>query len=255
MLHRIKSLHGLSIGATDGDIGRIEDVYFDDQRWAVRYLIADTGGWLGGRQVLISPFSVTGIGWDSKTVRVRLRRQQVQDSPGIDTDMPVSRRSEADFRRYYGYPDYWGGPLLWGATAYPFFDLGAPVPPIEAEREREAAQASDQHLLSASEVAGYGIQASDDSIGHLDDLLFEAESWAVRYIVVDTRNWWPGRRVVIPPQWIERMDWPEHQVKVGVSRDQVKAAPEFDPAGAPSREYEERLHAHYARQGYWRDPR
>jgi hypothetical protein len=164
----------------------------------------------------------------------------------------VSRQYETDFLRYYGYPDYWGGPLLWGATSYPFFDLGAPIPAMENERRPQ--EPCDPHLRSAAEVRGYGIQASDHAIGHLEDLLFEPKSWAVRYLVVDTRNWWPGERVVIPPRWIEHMEWPEHRVKVGVSRAEVKAAPKFDPAGAITREYEERLHAHYRREGYWQDP-
>lgn len=252
MLRLSRNLSGLTIGATDGEIGKVKDVYFDDRRWAVRYLVVDTGGWLGGRQVLISPIAIEAVDWDAGQVRVRLTRQQVEGSPDIDTDKPVSRQYETDFLRYYGYPDYWGGPLLWGATAYPFFDVGAPIP--AAEGEARQAQPCDPHLRSAAEVRGYGIQASDDSIGHLEDLLFEPETWAVRYLVVDTRNWWPGERVVIPPRWIEEMNWPERRVKVGVSRDEVKAAPKFDPAGAINREYEERLHAHYRREGYWRDP-
>jgi hypothetical protein len=248
----IKNLLGLSIGATDGDVGKVKDVYFDDRRWAVRYLVVDTGGWLGGRKVLISPIAVTAIDWDGKSVRVGLSRKQVEGSPDIDTDKPVSRQYEADYLRYYGYPDYWGGPLLWGATAYPFFDVGAPGP--VAEGERRPAEPCDPHLRSVVEVSGYGIQASDASIGHLEDLLFEPESWAVRYLVVDTRNWWPGERVVIPPRWIEQLDWPEHRVKVGVRREEVRAAPKFDPASAPTREYEERLHSHYQREGYWGTP-
>ncbi|HZR36168.1 MAG TPA: PRC-barrel domain-containing protein [Nevskia sp.] len=250
MLRRIRSLPGLPIVATDGEIGKLKDVYFDDLHWAVRYLVVDTGGWLAGRKVLISPYSVSRIDWEGGGVELRLRKQQVQDSPDIDTDKPVSRQYETDFMRYYGYPDYWGGPLLWGATAYPFFDVGAPLPVAERESEYPR-RPGDPHLRSAAEVAGYRIQACDDAIGHLEDLLFEPDSWAVRYLIVDTRNWWPGQQVVIPPRWIEGMDWPEHRVKVGVSRAQVKEAPRFDPAQVPTREYEEQLHAHYRREGYW----
>ena len=253
MRQRIRSLKGMAIDASDGAIGRLRDVYFDDQRWAVRYLVVDTGGhagWLGGRQVLISPVSVEAVDWQERAVRLRLSRKQVQGSPDVDTDKPVSRQYENDFLRYYGYPDYWGGPLLGGTAAYPFFDVGAPIP--VPETAADAAQSGDPHLRSAAEVSGYGIHATDGAIGHLEDLLFEARSWAIRYLVVDTRNWWPGQHVVIPPDWIGRIDWPERRVEVGVSRDQVRGAPRFDAAGLPSREYEERLHAHYRREGYWR---
>jgi hypothetical protein len=244
---------GFAIGATDGAIGKLKDLYFDDQCWAVRYLVVDTGGWLGGRQVLISPISVEDIDWSARTVRLRLSRAQVEGSPDVDTDKPVSRQHESDFLRYYGYPDYWGGPLLWGATPYPFFDVGAPIP-VPVEEEKAAARPGDPHLRSATELCGYGIHASDGAIGHLGDLLLERKSWALRYLVVDTRNWWPGEQVVVPPRWIGRIDWPERQVEVGVSRAEVKGAPRFDPAALFSRDYEERLHAHYRRQGYWQEP-
>jgi hypothetical protein len=250
MLERIKSLDGFAIGATDGVIGKLKDVYFDDQRWAVRYLVVDPGGWLGGRQVLISPISVDAIDWDGRTVRLHLTRAQVEGSPGVDSDKPVSRQYENEFLRYYGYPDYWGGPLLWGATPYPFFDVAA-IPPAEQKPEAEKPPAGDPHLRSAMELCGYGIHAGDGSIGHLGDLLVERQSWAVRYLVIDTRNWWPGGHVVVPPGWIGRIDWPERQIEVGVSRAEVKGAPPLDPGSLFSRDYEERLHTHYGRQGYW----
>jgi hypothetical protein len=250
MLERIRSLTGFAIGATDGAIGELKDVFFDDQRWAVRYLVVDTGGWLAGRQVLVSPVSVLGVDWDEKTVQLRLTRAQVKGSPGVDADKPVSRQYENEFLRYYGYPDYWGGPLLWGATPYPFFDAGAPIPPLEPA---QASPPGDPHLRSAVEVCGYHIHARDGSIGHLGDLLVERQSWAVRYLVIDTRNWWPGGQVVVPPRWIEGIDWAEHRLEAGVSRAEVKGSPRFDPAALFSRDYEEHLHAHYRREGYWQD--
>jgi uncharacterized protein YrrD len=252
MLHRMQKLTGMTIGATDGEIGKIKDVYFDDRHWAVRYLVVDAGSWLENRKVLISPISVLGIDWDGQCVRVRLSREQVKGSPHIDTDKPVSRQHEMDLMRHYGYPEYWGGPLLWGATPYPFFDPAADVP-VVAIAAGEAEPPGDPHLQSAAEVKGYGIQATDEAIGHVEDFLMEDESWAIRYLVIDTRKWWPGEHLVIPPQWASRVDWPEHLVRVEVSSAAVKEAPQYDPALTLSRDYEQRLHAHYRRSGYWEE--
>ncbi len=251
MLYRMDSISGMSIGANDGDIGKVKDVYFDDHRWAVRYLVVDTGGWLEDRKVLISPYSVENIAWDRHVVELGLSKQQVRNSPDMDTAKPVSRQQELDLFTYYGYPDYWGGPLLWGTTDYPFRLVGgAIVEDLLAEKVADTTPL-DPNLRSAGEVNGYHIQATDHPIGHVKDFLVEADTWAIRYVVIDTRNWWPGKTVIIPPQWISRVDWPERLVHVTVTREQVKAAPEFDLAASLTREAEERLHRHYERPGYW----
>ena len=248
MLHRMEKLVGLTIGAYDGEIGKIKDVYFDDRRWAARYLVVDAGSWLEDRRVLISPIAVGNIDWDKGIVHVKLSRQQVKDSPPIDTDKPVSRQHELEFLGYYGYPDYWGGSMLWGATPFPVM----PISPMPVDDVVTAdGGPGDPHLRSAAEVSGYRLQATDEAMGHLQDFLFDEESWAIRSIVVDTRNWWPGKQVVIPPQWVKRLDWPEKIVSVDVARDTVRAAPEYDPALEFSREQEQRLYQHYQRPGYW----
>lgn len=251
MLYRMEKLIGMTIGASDGEIGKIKDIYFDDARWAARYLVVDTGGWLEQRNVLFSPFSIERIDWDLRIVHVRLTRQQVRSSPSYDTDKPVSRQHEMEFLAYYGYPGYWGGPLLWGAIPYPVMPVHALPPVNEALPEDAEAAPLDSHLRSAVEVTGYNLRATDDTIGHLQDFMIDDQSWAIRYIVVDTRNWWPGKHVVIPPQWIRQLDWSENVVNVDVSRDTVRQAPEFDPALEFSRDYETSLHRHYRRPGYW----
>ena len=250
MLYRMEKLIGMTIGAYDGEIGKIKDVYFDDQRWAVRYLIVDAGSWLEDRKVLISPIAVGNIDWDKGVVHVKLTRQQVKDSPPIDTDKPVSRQHELEYSGYYGYPDYWNGSMLWGATPFPVMPI-AIMPVADDVLSRNIDAPTDPHLRSASEVSGYSLQATDDSIGHLQDFVLDDASWAVRYIVVDTRNWWPGKHVVIPPQWIKRLDWPEKVVHVDVTRDTVKGSPEYDPTLELSRAQEETLYRHYQRNGYW----
>ena len=248
MLYLMNKLTGLSLRANDGEIGKVIDVYFDDQNWAVRYLVIETGSWLNQRKVLVSPIAIRDIDWDARAVDVWLSRAQVKNSPDIDTDKPVSRQHEVDFLSYYGYPDYWSGLLLWGSSPYPLIPMtplmtGTPVGEVEAS--------SDPHLRSAEEIAGYHIEASDDSIGHVEDFLLDSESWAIRYIVVDTRNWWPGKHVVIPPKWIRRLDWANKMVNLDVSRDTVKRAAEYDPEVPFSRAHEKSLYRQSERPVYW----
>lgn len=250
MLYRLGKLVGLPIKASDGALGKITDVYFDDHRWAVRYLVVDTAGWLTGRKVLISAISVRSINWESSLVQVGLTRQQVEASPRTDTDKPVSRQHEAEFFDYYGYPYYWHGLSLWGTAAYPVSPIG-PIPPVTNAPGKYGEAPTDRHLRSAKEVTGYRLQTTDDSMGHVEDFLLDDVSWAIRYLVVDTRNWLPGKHVVIPPQWIKQVEWTERVVNVDVTRDTVLAAPEYHATMDFSRAHETTLYRHYQRPGYW----
>ena len=109
VLRRVEDLQTYTIGATDGDIGTVADLYFDDQSWTARYVVVDTGGWLSGRKVLIPPRAIQQIDAAGQRLVTNLTRQQVEDSPGIDTERPVSRPYEIDLYGYYGYPYYWEG--------------------------------------------------------------------------------------------------------------------------------------------------
>lgn len=258
MLRSLTQLKGCALGATDGDVGSVDEVYFDDARWGIRYLVVDTGGWLTGRVVLISPISIRGADWSERIIKVDLTRKQVEESPDIDADKPVSRQQEIAYFGYYGYPWYWGGPFLWGLDTYPLGTNRPMTPADPAAREMQTRierelETADHHLRSSAEVTGYSIHATDDDIGHVDDFLFDDASWAIRYMIVDTRNWWPGKKVLISPQWIERIDWPQSEVFVTLTRAAVEASPEYDPSNPPTRDYEADLHRHYGRPGYWSD--
>jgi uncharacterized protein YrrD len=250
MLYRLQKLLGLPIAASDGEIGKIADVYFDDHRWTIRYLVVETGNWLSGRKVLISAIPVSSIDWERNRVHVALTTKQVAASPNIDTDKPVSRQHESDFLDYYGYPYYWTGPFLWGAAAYPISPVG-PLPATPSAPGMHAEAPADPHLRSAKEVTGYRLETTNDSIGHVEDFLLDNASWALRYMVVDIRNWLPGKQVVIPPQWINGVDWRERVVNVDVTRDNVQAAPEYHASQDFSRRHETHLYNHYQRPGYW----
>ena len=254
MLRNVSTLKGATVNATDGEIGHVEDAYFDDEAWAIRYLVVDTGTWLTSRKVLISPYSVQApLGSDS-IIDVSLTRAQVKASPDIDTHKPVSRQNERDYLGYYGYPTYWNGGDLWAMGDYPATSpLTAPPDYAERHERRETdVNPEDMHLRSTEQVSGYHIQASDDSIGHVGDFIFDDESWAIRYLVIDTRNWWPGgKKVLVATRWIDRIDWTERKVFTTLTRDAVKAGPEYDESATIDRAYEARLHDAYGREGYW----
>jgi uncharacterized protein YrrD len=264
MLRSMKDLEGYAIRATDGTIGHVKDFYFDDAAWAIRYLVVDTGTWLASRKVLISPIAIGHPDWAEKTLPVSITREQVKNSPDIDTEKPVSRQHELGYLAYYGYQDYWGGDGLWGEMSYPgmllpgFAGAGsAPhaVPPdaaaVSARAEAARHPKGDPHLRSCKEVMGYDIHASDGDIGHVQGMLVDEETWAIRYLVVETGNWWLGHRVLVAPQWIQKVSWSSTTVSVNLTRQAVKDAPPYDTAAELDREREMDLHEHYGRPAYW----
>ena len=256
MLKSVNKLDGATVRASDGDIGSVKEAFFDDQAWAIRYLVVDTGSWLSGRRVLISPYAVSRAASDGDFIDVTLTREQVRNSPDVDTHQPVSRRMEREMSRYYAYPDYWDGTAMWAMTPLPMLPMPeAALRGNESARERDeaAVPAADVHLRSSAAVTGYDIQASDESIGHVKDFIFDDESWAIRYVVVDTRNWWPGgKKVLVAHRWIDRIDWSEKKVYTSLTREQVKNSPEYDETATLDRGYEQRLHDAYDRPAYWR---
>jgi uncharacterized protein YrrD len=275
MLLSVRDLESVTIGATDGDIGSVHDVDFDDQSWTVRYLAVDTGTWLPGRRVLISLMSVRELHWGAQRLAVDLTKEQIENSPAVDSAGSISRQSEQALVRHYGLDPYWFGPHRWGAVAYPYGPvappLGDPGPPVDPEvsraLEREGWQnvgpahveerhlkderGVDAHLRSAREVIGYDIQALDGEIGHVEDFLVDDRTWAIRYLIVDTRNWLPGKKVVVAPEWVEEVSWSDSKVVVSLTREQIEHAPEYDPSRPLEREHELRLYEHYGRPTYW----
>jgi hypothetical protein len=246
-----KHLRDFTIHATDGELGTVNDLYFDDVTWAIRYLIVDTGTWLSGRRVLISPMSVVHTDWQAKRLDVALTAKRVEHSPDIDTHKPVSRQHEAEYLGYYGYPYYWGGPYLWGPAFYPAGLAGTVNDPPEEIAERVRKESADSHLRSTEAVTGYRISAADGEIGHVDGFVVDDEAWAIRYVEVATRNWWPGKKVLVSPAWMERVSWIDSTVYTGLSREAIKDGPEYIESRPITREYENRLYLHYGRPPYW----
>lgn len=241
MLHSLKSLDGFVIAAMDGNLGRVKDIYFDDRHWTVRFLEVDTGGLLGGRRVLIPPHAVIAVNWQDAEVSVRLTRQQVEDSPGIDSAVPVARQHEAALFNYYGYPYYWTGPFVWGYTALPTLEMESARPPVDMQEDAQDSESGgDPHLRSKDEVIGYAIQTADDNFGHVDDFLIDELSWTIRLIVVDTKTWLPGGEVLVSPARVQAVSWEEKSVMLDVTRAEVENSPHYDAAHPPGEdEYQE----------------
>jgi hypothetical protein len=247
MLNKVKTLKGYKLEGIDGEIGMVEEFYFDDQHWTVRYLVADTGSWLTGRQVLISPYALIGVNNAERHIAIDLTKKQIEDSPPLGSDKTVSQQFEELYYGYYGWPVYWEGPYMWGPYPAPVWD------PEQEGRSTRSEKAWDPHLRSTSEVDGYHLQATDGEIGHVDDFVIDDETWAIRYLIAATQNWWPGKKVLVSPRWIERVSWSESKVFVNLSRESIKQSPKYTEESLLTREYEAGLHRHYDRQGYWVD--
>jgi uncharacterized protein YrrD len=246
MLLAFSAIRNFSLAATDGDIGKIKEFYFDDHTWRVRYLVVDTGGWLSGRRVLIAPRLLGQVDGVESHIAVNLTRAQVEQSPPIEAGRPLSRQYEEAWHRHYGLQGYWLAPEAVAFGAMPAVPSAAVV---GAAAERRM-QAGDPHLRSSGEVLGYAIHARDGDLGKLDDLVLDEGEWRIRYISI-SQSFWSGKRVVLSPEWIESVSWEDRRVVVSVDRETIKNAPEWLGAEPMTREYEERLHAHYERQGYW----
>ncbi len=246
MLNSVRALSGYTIGATDGEIGRVRDLYFGDRRWAVRYLVVDTGHWLAGRRVLVSPLSLRGADHERRVLRAALTRAQVASGPDFDTEKPVSRQHEFEFYRYYGFPYYWVSSEMAARVPYA---AAAGVPgalaALELETDWDRHATGDPHLRSAHAVTHHYVHAIDADIGHVADFLYDDESWALSHLVVATGSWWPGRRVLVPVRWVMWVSWDARTVDVGLDSETIRLAPEYDPASPPSREYLARLAAYY----------
>jgi sporulation protein YlmC with PRC-barrel domain len=271
-------LTGYDIHASDGSIGSVVDLLFDDNEWTVRWLVIDTGNWLPGRQVLLPPSCVERTESVRRQLQVELTRKQIEESPGLDSDAPVSRQKEAEIYSYYGWPGYWAGgvgePAVYRPIVPPLTEAGAPTQraagaptqraagaptqrndaPLDqglTERQQQRERNGDPHLRSTGSVTGLSIYATDGAMGHVEDFIVDDRGWVIRYMVVDTVNWWPGRKVLVSPNWVVDISWDEQNVTVELTRDQIEHSPEYEPGKLVDRGYEERLYTHYRQPPYW----
>jgi len=219
----------LKVGASDGEIGQVKDFCLDDQSWAVSYLVADTGTWLTGRQVLLSPHTFGSLNQDGKVLLVNLTRKQIENSPSIERHKPVSRQYEEEYYRYFGWPYYWQGDQLWGMSGFPILELPAKPQPSEKtfaiDPKRKPA---DAHLRSTQAVNGYQLQASDGIVGHVCDFMMDDEIWAIGQLVVKTGHRFTGKEVLIPVSKVDRISYEESTVFVKLTKEAVEQSSTHD---------------------------
>lgn len=230
MLQSLKQLYGHQLAASDGEVGHVKDFYFDDQRWAVRYVVADTGSWLRGRQVLIAPHAFGSLHQSGKLLTVNLTRKQIENCPPIESHKPVSRQYEEEYYRHYGWPGYWQGDGLWGASGLPIMPLpSSPIAVMEAAVIGPQPKRADANLRSTQAVSGYHLQASDGIIGHVSDFIMDKENWAVRQLVIRIGHRFSGKEVEIPTTLVDRVSYEESTVFVKLTREAIEKSNEQSP--------------------------
>jgi len=223
MLRSLRDLQYYTVTATNGDVGKVVNFLFDDERWSVRYLVVDTGGLFNRHEVLVSPISFSEVERPIRRVHLSLTKEKIENGPSVDSAKTAG-----------------ASPMC---TAETWTDLE----PLSSSPE----QPRESYLRSASEVQGYDIQAIDGSIGHVDDFIVEDIDWEVRYLVIDTSNWWFGKKVLVAPQWADQLSWEDKKVGIGLSQQAIKNSPEWDSTKNINREYEAQLYDHYKQPGYW----
>ncbi len=223
-LWNVSGLVGYTIEADDGFIGSLEEFLFDDRDWTIRWLAVETGLWLPGRQVILPPSVFEQPDPARRAMPARLTKQQVKDAPPIDAAGPVLRRHEADIFAYYRVQPYWDA----GSYAPP---AGVAVPgPIGVHADMEAAgSAPPPTLCSTRGMTGFHVQASDGGIGHIEDFLVDTGNWSIQSIVIDTRDWWPGKKVRISPKRLTDLDFDGETIGVDLTRQEIEQGPQYDP--------------------------
>jgi hypothetical protein len=253
MLRKASSLFGYRLSTRDDqEMGSVHDFFFDRQDWHVRYLVADIGSWFSGRQVLIATSALGIPEWEAELLRVNLSKEEVKASPDIDLDAPVTRQHEADLVSHYGWPNYWVAPMaVAGAGIAPLAVAPAPAARLPEEVVTALQNTEESHLHSMRDSQGYAVEATDGGIGQVSDFFVDDHGWAIRYLLIDTGNWLPGKKVLLAPQWVDSIDWHEGRLYVNHSKSEVEHSPEYNPSGPLERVYERELHRHYGYPEYW----
>jgi hypothetical protein len=263
MLFAVSGLEGCQVEASDGRVGAVKDFLFDDQNWKIRWMAVDADQWLPGRRVLIPPSAIAPIALPAKPtlpmmslgqrleLTVRLTRDEIAAGPQSREDEPVTRDMEGLLYDYYGLDPYSGATHFGPDVLMPNSEQRI----VEATAQREAdAQTppvdGGHRLHGVVSIKGFAVHASDGDIGHVENLLADESNWEIRYLVVATRSWWPGKIVQLAPYAVKDIDWFDRRINVNVSREQVKSAPEWDPLAMMDKAREDEFHGHFGWPGY-----
>lgn len=251
MKRSIKSLEGFSLKETDGEIGKVDEFYFDDLSWTIRYLVIKTGNWFSGKKVLISPKALSTPDWENEELPVNLTKSQIEKSPDIDTDKPVSRQREEELNSYYTWDPYWGadahGAGIFGAMPSDLYESEIAQPEIVQPSQAENQADNDPHLRSSSEVKGYTIHATDGEIGKVTDYIMDDSNWKINYLVVETGDWLNSKFVLLSTCWIKEVKWDNQIVIVDVTTAEIENCPIYDPSQPINEVDEKNLYDYYKR--------
>lgn len=252
MLNKAKKLNNYTLKCIDGEIGKVKEFYFDDQTWEIRYILVNTGNWLFNRKVMISPLSILSVNHEEEYITTKLSKDQIENSPNLESEKPVSKQFLKAYHHYYAFPMYTGN------LAYTGVGSAIPIKPLETNQknpifETEEETEWDPHLRSTAKVSGYRLHSTEDDFGHVDDFIIDVESWKIHYLEIDTNNWLPGKKVILSTSWIDHISWGESKVFVNLGTDIIKQAPEYTSETALDRDFETKLHDHYQQKGYWID--
>lgn len=249
MLRSLKDISkNYQLHAIDGEIGKINDFYFNDNFWIIKYLVADTGDWLRERLVLLSPIMLGSPDWQTTELPVNLTKDKIENSPPIENHKPVSRQMEEKLINYYAWPaDFSYGFGTVNTIEMQLLQERMLHDQKKQEESQKKKEKDNKHLRSSNEVIGYNIQAKDGLIGHVEDFIIEDKSWVINYIIVDTRNLLPGRKVIISPSWITKVDWAKNKVYLNLTKDAIENSPEFDPSDPVNRALEIQEYDYFGR--------
>jgi len=265
MLRSVKALEKCAIRATDGNVGQVGDLLFDDLAWVIRYLVVDTGTWHAGRKVLISTLGMRRPNWTDNSIAVPISKNQVRESSDIDARKPLTRQ-RVPSRLEQHYPERAGSLQAWGGNYAPCSDVMLSAiadpstepdsfqsvrPGSPALRNDSKMAADGAHLRSCNVVMNSLVTAADGDIGRVCGLLIDEDIWAIRYFVVNTGNWWLGHKVVLAPEWIDDISWSDSRLSVDTTRQAVQDAPGYDSVAEVNRRLEIVIYRHYGRMGYW----
>ncbi|TDO95161.1 PRC-barrel domain protein [Halanaerobium saccharolyticum] len=258
MLRKMKDLKGYTLHGKEEDLGEVEDFYFDQERFVMRYVVIDTGNWLKHEQTLISPEAFEEINYKTEEIFVNLNSEELKEGPSIKKNKPVSREIEEKLVNHFEWPIYWTSPY---PSSGPAVQPGSMIrdkifnyAESTAEQKQTGKEDLESNLRSFNEVTGYHIQAEDEEFGHVEDLFVDEENWVIRYLLVDTRNILPGKDVLIAPEWLENISWNDEKIFVNKTKEEIKSAPEYQEEKSDylvDRDYEEKLYDHYDELKYW----
>ena len=223
MERTINSLIGCRMEARDGDVGKVDDVYFDDESWTVRYLVLKTDDWLSGRKVLIAPVALLQDGRMTGLFRINLTQDQIRHSPDIDTDKPVSRQQEIELYGHYTWKGYW-------ESGFYAQGIGEIKEVSNTAQNEKCGNTVDLHLRATSYVTGFHVHGTDGEFGHICNFVIDDRTWKVLNLVVDTGHLPDGKKVLVAVDHIKQMRWSDSEVYLSDTKADIEKSAVFEPA-------------------------